>query len=145
MNKENEKIEVHVAGVCFYKGKVLVMKRSENKRLYPGLWECGGGKVSMGETFEDAIIREIGEETNMIVEVKGILCTYSIDIPNDEQKVIPGLKFILEVEGFIDGDSPRIGDEHTEYRFISKEEVKDIDFISGIDEEILEAFERMGL
>jgi len=70
MNKNSEKIEVHVAGICFYEGKVLVMKRSGNKRLYPGLWECGGGKVRMGETFEDSIIREIGEETNMIVKVK---------------------------------------------------------------------------
>ena len=53
---KNYQIEVHVAGMCFKDDCVLAVKRSPNRRLYPGLWECSGGQVHPGESFEDAAI-----------------------------------------------------------------------------------------
>lgn len=44
------------------KGKVLMHKRSKNCRDEQGRWDCGGGAIEFGETFEDAIKREIMEE-----------------------------------------------------------------------------------
>jgi ADP-ribose pyrophosphatase YjhB (NUDIX family) len=43
-------------------GNVLLHKRSENCRDEVGRWDCGAGRVEHGETFEEALHREIKEE-----------------------------------------------------------------------------------
>jgi len=47
-------------------GKVLINERPVGKD-YAGYWEFPGGKVDMGETPEEAIIRELKEEINIDV------------------------------------------------------------------------------
>ena len=42
-------------------GRVLLTQRPEGKEM-AGLWEFPGGKVELGETPEDALIRELHEE-----------------------------------------------------------------------------------
>ncbi len=141
MDKVINKIEVHVGVISFYKGKCLVLKRTDDRRLYPGLWECGGGKVHMGENFEDAVIRQMEEEAKVVVEISSILKTYSIDISNEEQKVIPGLKFVANIKKFLNGNSPEIGEEHSEFRFIDRKEIDGLDFIPGVEIDVKEAFD----
>lgn len=46
--------------------RVLIAKRPEGKQL-AGLWEFPGGKVSPGETPEEALRRELREELNIEV------------------------------------------------------------------------------
>ena len=44
-------------------GKLLIQKRSANKKLYAGTWEyAAGGKKEMDEEWEDAALRELEEE-----------------------------------------------------------------------------------
>ena len=60
-------IEV-VAGVIFREGKVLCVQRAEHEREYISLkWEFPGGKVEVGESREEALVREIAEE--LVVEI----------------------------------------------------------------------------
>jgi len=55
-----EAIEV-VAAVIERDGKLLITRRPEGSHL-SGLWEFPGGKPQPGETFEQALRREIAEE-----------------------------------------------------------------------------------
>lgn len=52
--------------VCFYchdgKGNLLLQKRNKNARDEHNTWDCGGGSVQFGETFEEAVKRELKEE-----------------------------------------------------------------------------------
>ena len=48
-------------------GRVLLQQRPPNKPM-AGLWEFPGGKVDPGETPEAAIIRELAEELDIIVD-----------------------------------------------------------------------------
>ena len=60
-------IEV-VAAVIFREGKVLCVKRAEHEKEYVSLkWEFPGGKVEVGESRKDALVREIEEE--LVVEI----------------------------------------------------------------------------
>lgn len=43
-------------------GQVLLAKRSPHRRAYPDRWSFPGGHVEAGETFEQALRRELQEE-----------------------------------------------------------------------------------
>lgn len=58
-----------VLGCVFHQGKVLLIKRNEPKiPEIHGNWELPGGKVRFGESPINAAIREIKEETGIIVQ-----------------------------------------------------------------------------
>ena len=50
------------------KNQILLIKR-KNK----GLWERPGGKLKIGESFENCLIREIKEKTNIEIDVTSFL------------------------------------------------------------------------
>ncbi len=58
---------VAAAALIDGEGRVLIAQRPAHKQL-GGLWEFPGGKVEPGETPEAALIRELKEELNVIVE-----------------------------------------------------------------------------
>jgi 8-oxo-dGTP diphosphatase len=56
--------------VVEHEGHVLVGQRPAGVPL-AGFWEFPGGKVELGETTEEAAVRECLEETGLAVEVAG--------------------------------------------------------------------------
>jgi 8-oxo-dGTP diphosphatase len=54
------------ANCIFYchdgRGNILLHRRSQNCRDEQGKWDCGGGSMEHGETFEEALKREVMEE-----------------------------------------------------------------------------------
>jgi len=63
-----KKTIVIVQGVIENNGKYLVMKRTEGQKYSSGKWEFPAGKPKDRETMEDALVREIIEETGIVVE-----------------------------------------------------------------------------
>lgn len=43
-------------------GRILLARRSAVARDEPGAWDCGAGALEFGETFEQAVTREVREE-----------------------------------------------------------------------------------
>jgi 8-oxo-dGTP diphosphatase len=43
-------------------GRILLARRGPGARDEPGAWDCGAGALEFGETFEQAVTREVGEE-----------------------------------------------------------------------------------
>lgn len=66
-----------VAGFLRKDGKILVGQRPENNTL-AGQWEFPGGKIELGESPEDALIRELSEELGIEATVGGLklACTH---------------------------------------------------------------------
>ncbi len=56
------------AGIIFRGGKLLITQRHEDSHL-GGLWEFPGGKREAGETFEECLVRELGEELGADITV----------------------------------------------------------------------------
>jgi 8-oxo-dGTP diphosphatase len=132
-----QRLEVHVAGVCFDHDKVLILKRSNSRSLYPGLWECGGGQVNCGENFQEAVIRQLREEAGIMVKPLEAFKTYEIIIKDGK---IPGLRFACKFLGYANGNEPRISKEHTEWRWQHVNELDDFEFIPGLKEDIRNAY-----
>ena len=64
----SKKVPEHNVAISLikYKNKFLITRRSNTKFL-SGLWEFPGGKIEKSETARQAIIREVKEETNLII------------------------------------------------------------------------------
>ncbi|QQG41404.1 MAG: NUDIX hydrolase [Candidatus Woesebacteria bacterium] len=65
------KTVLSVNALIFSEGKILMLKRADDKKIDPGLYSGIGGKVEPHESFYNAILREIKEETGL-TEFKSI-------------------------------------------------------------------------
>jgi len=53
--------------------KILILKRSTDSKTNPGKWEFPGGKVDQGESFDQALIREVCEETQLKISLDHVV------------------------------------------------------------------------
>ena len=74
----DEKPDVkEVAKAVIYSGdQILLIKRCEEMENFPGHWDLPGGHLVEGETFEEGLVREVFEETNL--RIKNPVKLYSI-------------------------------------------------------------------
>ena len=68
-----ERVAAGVAAAVFdSSGRVLLGKRADN-----GLWGLPSGRVELGETVEEAVRREVREETGLSIEAMRLVGVYS--------------------------------------------------------------------
>ena len=97
------------------RGEILLQKRSDN-----GHWALPGGAVEVGESVEQAAIREVFEETGLHVTIKRLIGVYSdpkyhllMSRPNG--KISHPVVLLFECE-YQSGEA-RISDESTDIGF----------------------------
>jgi 8-oxo-dGTP diphosphatase len=72
MNANPPRVVVGVAAVIWNNhGEVLLIRRAKAPRK--GEWSLPGGKVEFGETLIEAVRREALEETDLVIEVLGMV------------------------------------------------------------------------
>jgi len=62
-------------------GRVLLARRPEGTHM-AGLWEFPGGKVEAGESYSEALVRELHEELGIVVEI-GSPLTFAVHTEPD--------------------------------------------------------------
>lgn len=65
-----------VAALIYRDGGIILQQRPQESSTYPevaGRWEIPGGKVERGETLEEALLREVKEETGLTVSIVGLV------------------------------------------------------------------------
>ena len=78
-------------------GRVYVHRRSADRRLLPGIWDIVGGHLEAGETPEEALAREVEEETGWTVrEVLGTVADWEWEW---EGRVRRELDYLVAVDG----------------------------------------------
>lgn len=101
-------------------GHILVLKRSPQSNTNPAKWELPGGKIDAGETFDDALKREILEETGFTVAIHTAAGTAMQE--TDEYRVVN-----LVMVGTILSGGLSISMEHCEYRWAGLPEIAALD------------------
>jgi ADP-ribose pyrophosphatase YjhB (NUDIX family) len=96
-------------------GQVLLERRSDN-----GFWGLPGGAVEVGESVEQAVKREVMEETALVVEVKRLVGVYSDPRRNNihtypSGSVVNWVAIVFECVR-VDGEL-RISHESTDIRY----------------------------
>lgn len=115
MAKNNRNIIVAVKGVIINEGKILLVQRASGDAVGGGTWECAGGKIEFGEGLEDALVREIKEETGLTVTVDHLLYAASF-LTDPARQVIIITYLCRSTEQVI-----RLSEEHTDYRWCTKD------------------------
>jgi 8-oxo-dGTP diphosphatase len=95
-----------------FKGIVLIERKNEPKGL-----ALPGGFVDVGESVENALIREMQEETNLDVEIVKLLGIYSSP-KRDPRFHTASAVFIAKAKG-----QPNAGDDAKEARVYALEEI----------------------
>ncbi len=81
-------------GAIIKDGKILLIRRKNEP--FKGKWALPGGFVEYGEKVEDAVIREVKEETGLLTKIKGIFGIYS-DPDRDPRGHTVTIVFLLDI------------------------------------------------
>jgi dATP pyrophosphohydrolase len=97
----------------------LVLKRSDNEDIYPGLWQIVSGGIKRGEKAYEAVAREIKEEIGIKPEhlYNTPLTNTFYFYANDSVNVSP--VFAAEVNGSAE---VKLSREHKEFRWLEKDD-----------------------
>jgi 8-oxo-dGTP diphosphatase len=76
---------VGVGAVVVRSGKALIVKRAHEPRQ--GEWSLPGGLLELGESLQDAVRREIKEETSLDVEIGPVIETFDRVHRDDAGKI----------------------------------------------------------
>lgn len=110
-------------GLIKHKGRFLLLKKSRD--IMPeniGKWEAPGGRIREGEDPAETIIREVKEETCLDSEIVKELPLIERKTAEIESKCHV---FLLKVDSSrIDPDNVELSDEHSDFLWATKEEIK---------------------
>lgn len=109
--------------------KYLVTLRACNKNFMPNLWDIPGGTIEFGEHSNDALVREINEETQIKVKVGNLIFVYDFLSGQSRHQ----FQMVFECE-YISGDVVLNPREHQKYRWVTLEEMKDLPRIAFLEE-----------
>ena len=121
-----------VAAVIRHEDKIFATQRGYGE--FKDGWEFPGGKVEAGETPQEALVREISEELDTVIEVGDLITKVEYDYPAFHlsmncywAKVLSG-NLILR--------------EHEAARWLSKEELYSVEWLPA-DLELIKLIEQV--
>ena len=126
----NTKFFVAVKALLFYKETFLIIRRSSAARGEHHFWEFPGGRMEFGETPEEALLREVSEETGLIASCICPLQTWSFFRSEDMQ--IVGITFLCKATT----DAVRLSEEHDAFAWITKDELDQYPFMPSVRNDI---------
>lgn len=98
----------------------LLLKRATTKDYGAEMWECVTGRLDQGESFEDALRREVREEIGIEVQPEFLLGTSHFyrgeAIPENE---LIGVFYCCSTNT---PEAIQTSDEHSEYRWLKAED-----------------------
>ena len=108
-----------VAAIIVDGDKIFATQRGYGE--FKGGWEFPGGKIEEGETPEEALVREIKEELDTVIEVGELIDTVEYDYPN----------FHLSMDCFICTikEGNLVLKEHEDAKWLTKDTLHSVDWL----------------
>jgi 8-oxo-dGTP diphosphatase len=119
-----------VIGIVKFGEKILLLKRNPNRHSSPNKWQSVSGFIEEREAAEDAVLREVKEETDL--EGKIIKVGRAFEVTDDWGRwiIIP---FLISV----DSNKVKIGlEEHSEYKWVKPEEINNFDCVAAFRKDL---------
>lgn len=130
--------KIVVAGVVVYRGKVLIIQRSAEEDTFPNLWEIPSGKREPFEKSQDALVREVKEETG--IDVIPIMPASVFEFKVEKENELRDTTQISFLCKPIREPKIKLSEEHQNYTWISKNEIDKYGISDKIKKTIEQAF-----
>ncbi len=110
--------------VCIFKFEkdrphYLLLHRSNDEKVYPGLWQFVTGSIDPNETAIAAALRELNEETGLAPV--GMWVVPYVNTFYDERRDVINMSPVFAVQ-VKSGATPRLSDEHQQFDWLIYEE-----------------------
>jgi 8-oxo-dGTP diphosphatase len=114
-------------------GKILLLKRAETADYLPGIWEDMGGRIKQFEEPEEALRREVREETGLEIEVLKPLAVFH---DYRGERTAENELVIITYWCKAKSDQVALSEEHTDYQWVSPEEALELAEHVGVRKDI---------
>ena len=108
-------------------GAVLLGLRSPSKIVRPNCWDIIGGHAEHGEPLDDALVREVKEEAGVIASQFRLIAIFRERQP---ERYGGALHHVYAVTGWEGGNPSNRSNEHTELRWFSVREMRQLQNIA---------------
>jgi 8-oxo-dGTP diphosphatase len=109
---------------------ILLLKRNALRRTSPNKWQTPSGFMNEGESAEEAVLREVKEETTLEGTIKKSGSAFEVVDEWARWIIIPFLISVKSDKVVIDTR------EHSEFRWVKVNEVSSFECVKGIDEDL---------
>ncbi|MFY9588388.1 MAG: NUDIX hydrolase [Actinomycetota bacterium] len=120
---------IAVGAIVVDKGALLLVKRDREPAR--GEWSLPGGRVEVGETLREALVREVREETGIDVDVDGLIGVAERVVRDDDGDITYHY-VILDYVCAPRSDSLKPGDDASDARWVPVGELADMHLTSGL-------------
>jgi ADP-ribose pyrophosphatase YjhB (NUDIX family) len=130
-----------VGAVVIHEDRVLLIRRG--KEPMRGRWLIPGGTVELGETLQEALVREVAEETGLRVEPRDVVLVFD-RIHRDEGRVSYHYVIVDYACDYVSG-TLRAGSDAQDAAFVAEGDLAAYDVPEQALELVRRAFERRRL
>jgi 8-oxo-dGTP diphosphatase len=109
---------------------ILLLKRNAQRRTSPNKWQTPSGFINEGESAEEAVLREVKEETALDGTIKKSGSAFEVVDEWARWIILPFLVLVKSDKVVIDTR------EHSEFRWVKVNDVSNFECVKGIEEDL---------
>lgn len=141
----NKKIiqKIVLGGVVIKDGKILILQRHKDEKIFPNMWELPSGKKEPLEISEESLLREIKEETGLNVKIIMPFAVFDYQIENkNEIRDSTQINYLVIP---LDNSEVKLSQEHQKLAWVKKNEIHNYNITEKTKKVIEKAFELIDL
>ncbi|MDB5629632.1 MAG: hydrolase [Tardiphaga sp.] len=118
--------QLAASAIVFRDGRILLVRRAHDPGR--GRWSVPGGRVEHGETLEQAVHREVAEETGLAIEIVGLAGIREV-LPLHQTS---GHYVVLSYAALWRGGEVVLNDEHDAAQWIAPDDLGTVATTDGL-------------
>jgi 8-oxo-dGTP diphosphatase len=135
-----ERPYVAVSAAVIRDGQVLVVRRARSPAQ--GLFTLPGGAIELGETLAAAVVREVQEETGLVIEPVGLAGCREVITRDAEDRIERHFVILAFAARWLAGE-PTLNAELAEARWLAPAQLATLPTTEGLADIVAAAFRRL--